>query len=489
MPATAAAPAAPAGGATTGITSTAPARTAAAAMSRADRGHLWQIDVVRLLTFAAVIAVHDLAFTEQPGNRAVAGAMMLLQYGREVFFALTGFVLVYSAWGRPMRLRSFWKRRILCVAVPYLTWSVLYYAYTVVGPQHATPSASVFGWDLLSGNAEYHLYFLLVTLQLYLAFPFILRLVQRTAHRAAPVLAAVTVVNLAWLAVLQYVPIPSGTGSWFFHHAYELLPTYSMYVLAGCYAAVHMDRLQRFVEERGRALLGAAAAAAIGALVVYTVQLPYMAPRVADDVLQPGMALSCLAAVSVVYLIGSRWAAGPRRHQQVIETLSDASFGVYLAHPFVLQLLLDYGGFGNDGQQLPAALATVFGYVIAVGGGVAISLAARRTPLSLPLAGRPWRAEVKRQAVGGWTVEGRTVEGPTVEGPTVEGPTVEGPTAEGRLPERQLPEYQLLERQASDRRAPERQAPRAGAAGGRPAEAHTGSRAVGAPAPTGGAPC
>ena len=396
MPATAAAPPAPAGA---GTTAARPAGPSAAGPSsgRAARGHLWQIDVVRLLTFAAVIAVHDLAFTEQPGNRAVAGAMMLLQYGREVFFALTGFVLVYSAWGRPLRVRSFWRRRILYVAVPYLTWSAIYYAYSVLGPQHAPASAAAFGWDLLSGNAEYHLYFLLVTLQLYLAFPLILRLVRRTAHRPLPVLAAVTVANLAWLAVCQYVPIPSATGGWFFRHAYELLPTYSMYVLAGCYAAAHLDRIQRFVEDHSRVLLLGAAAAAASALAVYAAQLPFMAPRVADDVLQPGMALSCLAAVSVVYVIGTRWAAGPRRHQAAIETLSDASFGVYLAHPLVLQLLLDYGGFANNGQRLSPVLATVFGYVITVGGGIAISLAARRTPLSLPLSGRPWRVGIKRQ--------------------------------------------------------------------------------------------
>lgn len=83
--------------------------------------HLWQVDIVRLLTFSAVISVHSLAFTEAPDNPVAAGFMMLLQYGREVFFALTGFVLVYSATNRRLQLRSFWSKRILYVAVPYVT--------------------------------------------------------------------------------------------------------------------------------------------------------------------------------------------------------------------------------------------------------------------------------------------------------------------------------------------------------------------------------
>lgn len=359
--------------------------------------HLWQVDVVRLLTFAAVISVHTLAFTEQPDNRAVAGAMMLLQYGREVFFALTGFVLVYSTWGRPIRLRAFWGRRIVYVAVPYLAWSAIYYAYSVLGPQHLSPSVSGFGWDLLYGGAMYHLYFLLVTLQLYLAFPLVSRFVRRTAHRAGPVLGVVTGLNLAWMAVLAYTTPPSsGFGAWVYAHAYELLPTYAMYVLAGCYAAVHLDRIQEVVRRSSRGLLRLAGLSAVVALAAYGAQLPFMAPRTANQVVQPAMLFSCVAAILVVYIVATRWADGPRRHQHLIEVLSDVSFGVYLAHPLVLALLLDYAGFANDGQRLAPALATVLGYVITAGGATLISLAARRTPLSLLLAGRPWRAPVKR---------------------------------------------------------------------------------------------
>ena len=363
-----------------------------------SRGHLWQIDVVRLLAFSAVIAVHSLAFTEQPDNRAAAAAMMLLQFGREVFFSLTGFVLIYSTAGRALKLGNFWRKRILYVAVPYVAWSAIYYAYTVLGPAHATPSLSVFGTDLLYAGAEYHLYFLLVTIQLYLAFPLIRRFVQRTSGQAVPVLVAVGLANLLWLGVLQYAPYPrSGVGLWFFQHAYELLPTYAIYVLGGCYAAAHLDTVKRLFETKNRQMLAVALAAAAAAIGVYAAQLPFMAPRVANDVLQPGMALSCLGATIAVYAIGSRWARGPRRRQGLIETLSDASFGVYLSHPFVLQLLLDYGGFGNGHQVMPAGVATVLAFFISAVGGTAISLIFRRTPLSLILTGRPWRTQVKRQ--------------------------------------------------------------------------------------------
>jgi len=315
--------------------------------------------------------------------------MMLLQFGREVFFTLTGFVLVYSALRKPTTSGRFWAKRILYVAVPYTAWSAIYYAYSVLGPQGLKPSLSTFADDLLYGGAMYHLYFLLVTLQLYMVFPLLMRMVRATAGRAGLVLGLVAAANLVWLGLIQWVPAPAGAPGWFWGHAYEFLPTYSMYVLAGCYAAVHLGRLQQIVDRHAGKLAAVAAVSAAGAIAAYAAQLPDMAPRSAGSVLQPATTLACVAALITVYMVGCHWAAGPRRHQSTIAALSDLSFGVYLAHPLVLQLMLDHG-LANQGQVVPPAVASFVGYSGAVAGGIAVTWLARRTPLSLALTGRPW---------------------------------------------------------------------------------------------------
>jgi peptidoglycan/LPS O-acetylase OafA/YrhL len=347
--------------------------------STAAGRHLWQLDVVRLLTFSAVIAVHAIAFTELPDNVAAGAAMMLLQFGREVFFALSGFVLVYAARTRPVEPWKFWRRRVPLVAVPYLVWTLIYWWSTPGG----RPGLGVLGADLLDGNAEYHLYFLLVTLQLYLVFPWLMRFVRRTAHRAVLVLTVVGTLNLAWLAALQYAPQP---GFWWVH-AYELLPTYALYVLAGCYAAMHFERLHAFVERRRRPMLVLAAGAAVIAEGAYLLQLAGLPPRSANAVLQPAMVASCVAAVIVIYLVAARWARGGRPGRRAVTVASEISFGVYLAHPLVLQFLLDHG-LGNGHQILPAPLATALALLGATAGAAALSLALRRTPLSFALIGR-----------------------------------------------------------------------------------------------------
>ncbi|HWD52613.1 MAG TPA: AMP-binding protein [Acidimicrobiales bacterium] len=349
-------------------------------------GHLWQIDILRLLTFAAVIGVHTIGNTGIALTTGANGTLMLLQFGREVFFTLTAFVLVYAAIRRPVSARPFWRKRFTLVLIPYVTWSVIYEA--VRNPTSHGWSWTHFGYDLVTGTAEYHLYFLLVTMQLYLVFPLLWKFVKRTADHAVAVLAAVTAANVAWLAVLQYVHSSSPTMTWFYTRAYELLPTYAMYVLAGAYAAVHYDRIQAFVARYQRRLLviaGVSAAAAVGA---YVAQLRIMANYQAANVLQPAMVASCLAAVIVIYLIGNRWASGQRRGMRLVAVGSEISFGVYLAHPLVLKLLTDHG-FGGGETWLPGPLIAFLAYLITAVGATVIAYAVRRTPFALPLGGRP----------------------------------------------------------------------------------------------------
>jgi peptidoglycan/LPS O-acetylase OafA/YrhL len=350
-------------------------------LPEADR-HLWQLDVVRLLTFSAVIAVHAIAFTELPSNATAGAAMMLLQFGREVFFALSGFVLVYSAPAGRLGPGQLWQRRVPLVAIPYVVWTVIYWFVTPGG----RPGIGTLGSDLLDGNAEYHLYFLVVTIQLYLVFPWLLRFVRRTADRAVLVLAVIGTLNLAWLAALQYAP----QGGFWWVRAYELLPTYAIYVLAGCFAAVHFERWRAWVAGHSRRLLWLAGTAAIVAEGAYGLQLQLggMAPRAANAVLQPAMVASCLAAVIVVYLIGARWAGGARAGRRTVVLASEVSFGVYLAHPLILQLLLDHG-LGNGHQVVPAPLATVLAFLGAAGGAAALCGLVRKTPLARVLIGRP----------------------------------------------------------------------------------------------------
>jgi len=122
-------------------------------------------------------------------------------------------------------------------------------------------------------------------------------------------------------------------------------------------------------------------------MIAYVAQLGIRAPRDAAAVLQPAMLPTSAGAAILLYLAGTHWAEGPRRHASTVRVASDISFGVYLAHPIILTVLLEHG-LGS----LPSPLATLLGFFVPLAGAAALTLAARRTPLSLLLAGRRQQA-------------------------------------------------------------------------------------------------
>ena len=95
------------------------------------------------------------------------------------------------------------------------------------------------------------------------------------------------------------------------------------------------------VARRGRSLLAVALAAA-AAEVAFWLQLRSYPPREAASVLQPAMLLTSVAAALALYMLSSHWAAGGQRGTHLVRQASELSFGVYLAHPLIIGLLVNH---------------------------------------------------------------------------------------------------------------------------------------------------
>jgi peptidoglycan/LPS O-acetylase OafA/YrhL len=355
------------------------------------RGQLPQVDVVRVLTFAAVICVHASSMAFLPSSTANGASLMTLHFTREVFFVITGFVLVHSYGRRTFDLGRFYRRRVLLVGLPYLLWSLIYFAVNVPFAADQWLWWRTLGYDLITGRASYQLYFLLVSLQAYLVLPLLLRLLRRTVGRHGRLLAVSLAAQLAITELIQhYVVQVHGAQQVAILHADVYLPTYQLYFLVGALAAWHLPRLQHLVETRGRWVLAALVASAILMQVAYWLQVPRIGAQSAQNVLQPAMVPWSLAVALGLYWLGSRWAAQPRtgRLATVVSTGSRLSFGIYLVHPLVLDLLLDHGFRSGHGQVVPPLLASVVLVLAAVVAATVLVALLQRTPLSAALTGR-----------------------------------------------------------------------------------------------------
>ena len=147
------------------------------------RSHVYELDPLRACTAFSVVAVHVLAFTvflnhSEIGIQIQNAFIVAFHFTREVFLFVTAFALVYVYNGKAFPFRQFWKKRGIGTLLPYLIWSVI---YVWVNAQAKSPAAffQTALVDILTGNASYQLYYILLTLQFYLIFPLFLLFLLR----------------------------------------------------------------------------------------------------------------------------------------------------------------------------------------------------------------------------------------------------------------------------------------------------------------------
>jgi peptidoglycan/LPS O-acetylase OafA/YrhL len=364
-----------------------------------DRRHLHEVDLFRLLTFASVIAVHVLSAATTADNVGSNGGQLLLHFTREAFFTLTGFVLTFQALGRPQGVAAFWRKRIPLVLTPYLAWTVVYSLLAIVTRPPGTPAPSVvqeivtMGTNAVEGTAWYHLYFLLVTLQLYLVFPALVAGLRRLSGAGHVVVLVGALVVQVVVSDLLAAPPADAFGAFLLAHGYALLPAYLLYPVVGAVAALHLDRVQAAVLGWRWAIAGLVVVAIVVAEVLYVVAVRGgTAPAVAAAVFRPTTIAWFLVAVLGLYtlslVVTAGWRpGGPAR--RALAYASDRSFGIFLAHPLVLAGLLWVSGGWVAAVGSGVTLTAL--YVGTVVGSVVLADVLRRLPVSAALTGRPWR--------------------------------------------------------------------------------------------------
>jgi surface polysaccharide O-acyltransferase-like enzyme len=387
-------------------TGPAPAAGAAAPAGSATpagrgRPHVVAFDLIRLIIMVFVVGVHTLAFGGGRVTVVLGAFTTVFHTSRELFFLLTALVLTYNYGHRPkVRWLRFWRRRYWLVVPAYVAWSLIYYAAD--GPGRGSFPGAVWH-DLIHASARYHLYFLLVTMQVYALFPVLRWAARKTEGHHLALFLAACAYQFALTAALQHYPVRSGplvgwlngagSGIW--------VESYVLYVVGGALAGWHFDQLCAFTRRYARVstvalAAGAGVAAGVGTYLAQ-IYLGGATPAAASAVFQPVVVVEALVFGWALLACGLIWSDRGAAHRKFFAAGSASSFGIYLAHPLVLQGLL--------------ALATASGVLAAVRGapgglevlallGVAVPIvyglswviasAARRTPLSLMLTGREY---------------------------------------------------------------------------------------------------
>ncbi|HBT46356.1 MAG TPA: hypothetical protein DEA73_00520 [Peptococcaceae bacterium] len=327
--------------------------------------HVGEVDYLRVFGLVTIVFIHAWGFyllmpVEHPYTRIVQElGVNLFRFGRQVFMFITGLVLFYNYGEGKVDLRRFFSRRWKNVAIPYIIWTALYLLVKRISGMLEWNSwgsfLALWGQNVLNGNGFSHLYYILVALQFYLAFPLLVTFFK--PRRPEVVAKVVIFAGLILYALYHYLfevhgelvksavagtPL-AGMAEWFMLYKDRLVFSYFPYYLFGALAGLYMEKWRRWLQDHRQAVLILLFCTTAWVVGEYFYFYLYRGQSWAltISVFKPSIYLYSLTLIvfcfqKAYYLEGRGFMSG------AVSFLASNSLGIYLLHPAVLYFFNSY---------------------------------------------------------------------------------------------------------------------------------------------------
>jgi peptidoglycan/LPS O-acetylase OafA/YrhL len=286
---------------------------------------------------------------------AIGSLVTSLHFTRESFMFITGLVLAFTYADKPLRAMPFWKKRLARIGIPYLVWTGVYLLFN--GLFQPTPHywlPSVFMRDvrhsIFTGN-QFFLYYLFVTMQFYLVFPFFFAWLRKSQRYHRHLFIGSFALQIAITALCKFVVphtdplrLPPVLSNIVQYHN-EFILTYQFWFVAGLIVALHYESCLNWTKRHARLLfaLFIASLVLLWGHYLFDRMVLHETEGIASLVTQPLMVPFSLLLTINLWLAGSKWTdvrenQAWRRFSQFVELGSATSFGMFLLQPLPLVL-------------------------------------------------------------------------------------------------------------------------------------------------------
>lgn len=355
--------------------------TEAAPATKVERNYA--LDILRIVSILGVVAIHaygeiagDPDLRGQPSWLAAAIIDIAFIWVVPVFVIISGTLTLAPRVHRDGPL-AFYRKRALRLLPALVFWHLVYIfvGRGLLMGQELEPGAIADA--VFSTRLAPHLYFLWLILGLYLVAPLLARFRRHVTLRTAGLTTAAMLLLCLAIFSAQAISIQDGLG---WRYPWNVLTQWFPYVgyfMAGWVLA------QIQLRKRYAALIGGAAVVLSAFNIWHWLHrdgTPLLNILTPSSYVGLGVMAASLAIFTSAYHLLRGWQPRPAAGKAIV-ALSNASFGVYLAHYLIL-LWLTFVVF--DGAEPTLALVTLK-FAIAALGSFALSLAALRIPVARTL--------------------------------------------------------------------------------------------------------
>lgn len=295
--------------------------------SKEKKDKLYELDYMRFIACLAVMAVHITA-TALDVNGYIHGSfphmVMLiinrsLKFTTPVFIFLSGVTSFYSYRKKEFNYFSFIKKRLEKVLVAYLIWCVIYYlAYIKAG--FYSFNLTFFIDNIIYGSMSYHLYFVVVIVQMYIVGPIFYKMLK-DSNKKVIILIVFAIITMLCAEFLR------------FKYADRVFLKYMFFYMLGIYVTLERDNYLTFINRFKFVIVaGYLTVSAIYIAVTYYNLTIYMYIWFVFSVF----------SVFFVYYIGLIMKKSLSKFYSFIKLFGQSSYFIYLMHPLVLTFMIMY---------------------------------------------------------------------------------------------------------------------------------------------------
>ncbi|WP_296111780.1 acyltransferase [uncultured Limosilactobacillus sp.] len=385
-------------------------------MATTKRKYLYEVDLMRCIFIFGVLANHTTStFTAAAASNSWAynflvSTHLILHFTRMGFMFVTGLVLFLGYYYKPeINYWVFWKKRYKGSGIPYVFWMGFFLIMTAVFTGSTITFSSwlsELGLGLLHGN-YFYLYYILVTMQLYLIFPIMVWIYRKTEGHHGLLLVISGILQLVFLFFVKYQLPHLDTSNWpYWIRNYGInVFAYQFYFMAGAYVAIHYQAFTNWLQTHRKKIYAITAFLALGTLVLYqyNVQVLHLNRHYANLIHQPYLMFYASFMILTIIALSQQYA---QRRQlpnwqpftKAVDLSSKLSFGVYLTQTASLSLLAGLLGLiKNNVSSWELIILLPFGYLIALGGAWLISFFCYKVPPFGVLVGRPQKINFRKK--------------------------------------------------------------------------------------------
>lgn len=319
-----------------------------------------EIEYLRVIGMLAVISIHVTEYYTVLGSvNSLRTALVYLdwifQFAVPLFIFISGFVL-YKNYPKGISLGSFYKKRALSILPQYFIFTLFYMLWENYNSiDGITINLKTYTYNLATGGGYYQLWFFALIIQFYVLYPLFLKLYNylkvKKLHFLMLILALLT--QMGWnFIITNYDYFSFSNLTVFLNHVF--------YFVLGIFACEYYEEVKGYLP-KFKASFWALTFFIMNAVFCYfTVKvlkngipieqgdLIYSVTGVSSFVLPILYAILFATLLKAVISIKNSTAASGR----IINSLAAYSFGIYLIHPFFIDLidnaLSTFGIYSNN---------------------------------------------------------------------------------------------------------------------------------------------